>query len=92
MLPGNPQVPKSLNALECIAAGRALAQLRNEGVLLVGSGEVVHNVPLMEKQKPTKEWCFRFEAWVESSCGVITGGPTTREEIDTGVCRPRMHR
>ena len=60
-------VSKSLSAAEHIAVGRALAPLAEEGILLLGSGEVVHNVPLMgPRGSPQSEWCLAFEGWLEA--------------------------
>ncbi len=44
-----------------------------QGVLLVGSGEVVHNVPAMgARSSPQKAWCLNFEKWIERTAGVAT--------------------
>jgi 4,5-DOPA dioxygenase extradiol len=46
--------------------GAALAALREEGVLLVGSGGIVHNlsrVRLREGEEPPDPWAVRFDAW-----------------------------
>ena len=66
---------KSLSAEEHIAVGRALAPLAREGILLLGSGEVVHNVPLMgPRGSPPAAWCLSFEAWLEGLLA-LTPGP-----------------
>jgi len=49
--------------------GKALAPLREEGVLLVGSGGIVHNlrrVHLDEKQAPVDAWAREFDGWVDA--------------------------
>jgi 4,5-DOPA dioxygenase extradiol len=54
-------------AIEATAAiGAALAPLRERGVLLMGSGGVVHNlarVDLARKHAPAPEWARTFDAW-----------------------------
>lgn len=47
--------------------GRALSPLRDRGVLLVGSGGIVHNLRLARldrKDGPVDEWARRFDDWV----------------------------
>jgi 4,5-DOPA dioxygenase extradiol len=48
--------------------GKALSALRTKGVLVVGSGGIVHNLRLMnwrEKSAPADEWARDFQAWVK---------------------------
>ena len=60
-----------LDSAAHIAAGAALEKLRHEGVLLVGSGEVVHNVPDMgARSSPAEQWCLEFEGWIEKTAGI----------------------
>lgn len=48
------------------AFGRALAPLRDEGVLVMGSGFLTHNMrALGERQTPS--WAKDFDAWVEGA-------------------------
>lgn len=65
-------VKKNLDAAEHIRVGRALRTLSAPGsdVLLLGSGEVVHNVPLMGAPDSKPEpWCVEFESWLEDAAG-----------------------
>jgi 4,5-DOPA dioxygenase extradiol len=59
-----PRIPEDL-----LAIGRALAPLRDRGVLLIGSGGVVHNlgrVRFGETQAPVDPWARSFDDWVRA--------------------------
>jgi 4,5-DOPA dioxygenase extradiol len=53
--------------------GRRLAPLRDEGVLVLGSGNVVHNLRRMNwvPDAPPFDWATRFEA---QACGLALAG------------------
>jgi 4,5-DOPA dioxygenase extradiol len=48
---------------ELLAFGRALAPLRREGVLVVGSGFLTHNMRSLG-ERTTPSWASEFDAWV----------------------------
>ena len=50
---------------ELLALGRALRPLREEGVLLMGSGFITHNLRALdwEGRAPTPAWASEFDAW-----------------------------
>lgn len=55
-----------------LAIGRALAPLRSEGVLVMGSGNLVHNLPAafrqLDRPRPTREpWATEFDERVSSA-------------------------
>ena len=62
-----PVVQLAINALapleEHLAIARMLAPLREQGVLIVGSGNVVHNLGLMDPRYPYAgfDWAERFD-------------------------------
>ena len=62
-----PVVQLSINALQPldyhVALGARLTALRERGILLLSSGNVVHNLRLIERDKPTvgTDWARRFD-------------------------------
>lgn len=51
---------------ELLALGRTLSRLRDEGVLIVGSGFITHNLRTVawEGSPPPPAWAAEFDAWV----------------------------
>jgi len=73
-------LPRSRTPELMLAAGRALAPLRESGVLLLGSGGIVHNLRRLDwegSSGPTS-WAIDFERWV-------------RERLATGDEEGLMH-
>ncbi|MDB4982963.1 MAG: hypothetical protein JWM82_3715 [Myxococcales bacterium] len=66
----------TLDPKQLLAMGRALAPLRDEGVLIVGSGFLTHNLRQMsfEPGAPTPRWASDFDAW--------TGDVLARKDVD----------
>lgn len=63
---------RSLGAAEHLALGRALAPLRDEGVLIIGSGNIVHNLALWRQVAGTQpDWALDFRA--RSNAAILSG-------------------
>lgn len=73
-----PVVQLSINALQPfdyhLDLGTRLASLRDRGVLVLSSGNVVHNLRLIEWNRPTEgaDWARRFD---EAAMKQMTGDP-----------------
>ncbi|MBJ6759481.1 dioxygenase [Myxococcaceae bacterium JPH2] len=62
-------LPADAEPAEVARLGEALRPLRSEGVVLVGSGGLVHNlrrVNFRSKEAPVEPWAAEFDGWVAS--------------------------
>ncbi|MDT3427809.1 4,5-DOPA dioxygenase extradiol [Paenibacillus forsythiae] len=63
-----PVVALSVDSLrspaEQYAIGRMLSPLREEGVLVIGSGGLVHNLRMLESGGEPAEWAVAFDGWI----------------------------
>jgi 4,5-DOPA dioxygenase extradiol len=60
-------LPASRSPADVAAIGKALGSLRDGGVLLAGSGGIVHNlrrVRFDDKRAPVDAWAAEFDGWV----------------------------
>jgi 4,5-DOPA dioxygenase extradiol len=61
-------LPAALGARAIFELGRRLAPLRDEGVLLIGSGNITHNLrERLAEGAPALDWALAFDTWVEAS-------------------------
>ena len=90
--PSVPTVQLSLRAgldpAEHLAIGRALAPLRDEGVLIVGSGMSYHNMRGFMDPR-TKDVSARFDDWLATA---VAGEPTERDAALVAWSRAPMAR
>ena len=59
-------LPRQSTPADLVRLGRAMAPLRENGVLLMGSGGIVHNlrrIRLDEKSGPVDPWAREFDDW-----------------------------
>eukprot|EP00730_Choanoeca_flexa_P002191 TRINITY_DN10946_c0_g1_i1.p1 TRINITY_DN10946_c0_g1~~TRINITY_DN10946_c0_g1_i1.p1 ORF type:complete len:335 (+),score=41.79 TRINITY_DN10946_c0_g1_i1:101-1006(+) len=57
---------KGLDAKTHFALGQALRPLRDEGVLLIASGQATHNMHQPRGQLHTPDWALEFEGWLDA--------------------------
>lgn len=82
-------MPHKLTTQHALELGRALAPLRNQGVLLVASGSLTHNLyDYRQSGAPTASYAEEFAAWVRTA--VLTKG--ARQLLDYRVQAPHAQR
>ena len=59
-----------LDPLEHVRVGEALAPLREEGVLILGSGMSPHNLDVFRKNLDMGETSAEFDAWMAEACAL----------------------
>jgi len=67
----------TMSAPTLLALGRALAPLRDEGVLIVGSGFLTHNLGARVRSGEPPSWSKEFDSWAE--------GVLSRRDVDALV-------
>lgn len=80
-----PVIQMSLNAFKeperHLRLGRKLAALRDEGVLIIGSGNIVHNLRAVDFNKPDSgfDWAHRFD---DAAREILVDQPNRVLELD----------
>lgn len=82
-------IPRSPELLSRI--GKALAPLRDRGILILGTGGLVHNlrrVHFENKEAPVDGWAREFDDWVRDriaarNLGTIEGAPYASQAVPT---------
>lgn len=69
----------SLDISEHLRAGEALGVLRNEGVLIVGSGQTTHNLSVNNESGVVPPWCRRFRDWFHDCLTNASYSPADRK-------------
>jgi len=73
MLRDNPlpavelSLPRGVPPRDLLALGRKLGALRDQNVIVAGSGGIVHNLRVLDfgnKDAPPADWAAEFDAWV----------------------------
>ncbi len=63
-------LPLGIPLEDLVLLGQALSPLRRDGILILGSGNLVHNLAaadLRRKDAPVPSWAVDFDSWVEDA-------------------------
>lgn len=65
--------------------GKKLSVLRDQGVLIIGSGNVVHNLKLLKWETEPKayEWATQFDEWIKSNIRLRNYEPVINNFLDS---------
>ena len=64
-------IPRHYEPEHYLKMGAVLDPLRKEGILFMGSGNIVHNLRMcnfFDKYAPVDEWAFKFDVWIKETC------------------------
>ena len=64
--------PNPTTPAELLSIGQALAPLRDRGIVIAGSGGIVHNlraIHLADKSAPVDDWAKQFDDWFATHLG-----------------------
>lgn len=81
---------KSLDPIDHIAIGRALAPLRDRGVMILGSGSSFHNMDAFRDGEAGIERCVHFDDWLSDTCCFSDAGETT-SRLENWEGAPEAH-
>jgi len=57
----------NLNFQEHFNLAKQLASLREQGVIIIGSGNIVHNLARLDMQGNTPDWAVNFDSYIKNA-------------------------
>lgn len=60
-------MPLALNPVEALRMGQALAPLREQGVLIMGSGSMTHNLAEIDRSGDQAAYALEFSHWIRAA-------------------------
>lgn len=69
--------------------GEQIAKLRDQGVLILGSGNIVHNLRLTRREENAKphEWATEFDEWIKKKLEDRDFGSIVKNSMDSAAGR-----
>ena len=67
----NLSLPKYNNYSRYISLGKRLADLRKQGILIIGSGSATHNLAELALHQPTPLWSHSFVKWLQKNVNTM---------------------